>query len=264
MSLQGVAELPKAIGLNRFVEFDVRYDSRENTLTVNPDSTVISGKNQLAVWNFRGLPNEWFPMVQFTKGERSDSYTGPFANLIRWNWRIVGLGNTGQLGDFEGQVSVHSAEGKEMAAQWFSLQNARPDPIAQSEVTVTLRESESGHLQLHAEPEQISTCSGSPLTWDFSQPIRYLRERGRDYWPSIVFQGDQVETPALGPFKQLCFQYDSVVGISLRSEGGAKRRFHYDIALKPYLDQEHPLIEATPSLDPIIDDEGNPPGGPGG
>lgn len=245
---------------------NVTWTPGDEYLKVEPKQVDLAGPLDHWIWDFYGIPNNYFPQVQFLtdpQGETRGPY-GPFQSLCQTCWRIIGSGNTGVVGSYPYEVLMTPALADASNEAPPSIRSNPRDQLAVTnndpkrtlqDIQVTLEDTPDGP-RLVVVPEMVCLISGQSITWRFDG----ISGVADPWYPSIEFIDvpEGVVNIHLGPFSSMQ-QFDTrVVGLGNSFFPG---QYGYIAVLKH--ETTHGVIHLS-SKDPAIGNEGNPPGGGGG
>ncbi len=239
-----------------FQEIKVLYVNGK--LEVDLPSVEISKPGDILVWHFRNLPPDSFAEVDFAAPDAAGGFEGPFETLVTGSRTLMGLGlspKRGELFQFPYTLSVQRWDSKlkkmeKLAVRELQLTDQRKTSLVVTMVTVQCG---SSLEELVVTPNPAVTCVGAPMNWDFGPAIAEL-PKDRVYRPRVVF-----ESGPLGPYSDIATIGNVVSAVDRPDREGSPlpgAQFHYDVQIESVSGE---VLRLAADLDPVIDDEGDPP-----
>ncbi|MEM8961486.1 MAG: hypothetical protein AAGD38_08420 [Acidobacteriota bacterium] len=202
-------------------------------------------------WQFLGVPNNYFPTIEFEYAEPDDTPRGPFANLRLTTNQVFGLGRSGSVqGRYKAALvptsrSGGELEGSKIISEVFELDVVAHEPNSAPVVTVRPQ----GTHGLEVSPDPVVVCAGDSPVWLFED----FAEQG--WSPRIIFQEPAAGAGLwpFGPFTSLMVGSRTIVASGNTHVTGD---YVYGVAI---------IDDATGTIlrkgDPVVGNNGDPPGG---
>lgn len=244
----------------------VRYDSSNGVLKIQPatQTDLVLAPDTSPIysvrWLFEGIEGlvaaGWIPGISFTLDptNKGSQYTGPFINLTKTKSAVIASGNTGASGRYRYRAALRPPIGSTLPkiqtteARLFN-QVAELTP---SVVKVKVPPDNQGFLQV--DPEYVTCTAGQSIFWE----ILGAGDEIGEWYPRLYFQdGPDGMNSHLGPFTSLDTRSKTILA---SGSGGQPGQYKY---LFQMVSVDGGDVRFQSSPDPIVDDEGEPPGAEG-